>query len=218
MIFPIDGLVERRHGASEKTGRRRDASRNAGHAHSQNTGFGTSAWPYHRPCHPAHIGRRTAGGTGVALSSPAPPGRSRMALFAVGPKRKQSQGQVLSIDRSRQEAAHPGSQPLAEDGAGDWPRDGQGSPSQAKTPAAGGRAGMSLLRFFRRRRSDEEVRREMEHHLAQEYDDNVESGMHPEAARRRAYLEFGSPRRVREDLWSLNSIASLERLARDLRY
>jgi predicted permease len=58
----------------------------------------------------------------------------------------------------------------------------------------------------------------MEHHLAQEYDDNLESGMSSEAARHRANLDFGSRRRVREDLWSLNSIASLERLARDLRY
>ena len=77
---------------------------------------------------------------------------------------------------------------------------------------------MNIQRFFRRRRSDEELRREMEHHLAQEYDDNLESGMHPEAAHRRAYLDFGSPRRVREDLWNLNSIATLESLARDLRY
>ena len=42
--------------------------------------------------------------------------------------------------------------------------------------------------------------------------------MSPDEARRQAYLKFGSPRRVREDLWARNSIAPLENLLRDLRY
>jgi putative ABC transport system permease protein len=77
---------------------------------------------------------------------------------------------------------------------------------------------MSIRRFFRRRRSDEELRREIEQHIALERDQNVDRGMSPDEARRKAYLRFGSPQHVREDLWKMNSIASLESLLRDIRY
>src|ERR1700735_3610019 len=77
---------------------------------------------------------------------------------------------------------------------------------------------MSLRRFFRRRRSDEELRCEMEEHLALECEENVAGGMAEEEARRRAYLKFGSQRRVREDLWRMNSVALLEGVVRDVRY
>jgi putative ABC transport system permease protein len=77
---------------------------------------------------------------------------------------------------------------------------------------------MSLRRFFRRRRSDEELKQEMEQHLALECDENIARGMNQEAAQRQAYLKFGSPRRVREDLWETNSMALFENLARDVRY
>jgi predicted permease len=77
---------------------------------------------------------------------------------------------------------------------------------------------MSLRRFFKRRLSDEEVNLEMENHLALEYDENLARGMSKDEARHQAYLKFGSPRRVREDLWMKNSIAPLENLLRDLRY
>jgi len=42
--------------------------------------------------------------------------------------------------------------------------------------------------------------------------------MSEEEAHRQAYLKFGSPRRVRENLWQQNSIAPLENIVRDLRY
>ena len=77
---------------------------------------------------------------------------------------------------------------------------------------------MSFLRFFRRRLGDEGLSREMEQHLALECDENVARGMSEEEARRQAYLKFGSPQRVREDLWKMNSVAWLENLTRDVRY
>ena len=42
---------------------------------------------------------------------------------------------------------------------------------------------MSLSRFFRRSRWDDERAREIEAHLAIEIDDNIARGMTPEAAR-----------------------------------
>jgi putative ABC transport system permease protein len=77
---------------------------------------------------------------------------------------------------------------------------------------------MSLRRFFKRRFNDEELRIETENYLALEYDENLARGMNHEEARHQAYLKFGSPRRVREDLWAKNSIAPLENVLRDLRY
>jgi putative ABC transport system permease protein len=77
---------------------------------------------------------------------------------------------------------------------------------------------MTFRRFFRRRRSDEELQREIEQHLALDRDQNLERGMGPEEARRKAYLKFGSPQQVREELWKRNSIAPLENLLRDIRY
>jgi hypothetical protein len=77
---------------------------------------------------------------------------------------------------------------------------------------------MSLRRFFRRRRSDEELKSELDQHLALERDQNIERGMLPDEARRRAYLKLGSPQKVREGLWNMNSIAPLEKLLRDIRY
>src|ERR1700743_1064666 len=77
---------------------------------------------------------------------------------------------------------------------------------------------MSLRRFFRRRRSDEELRCEMEEHLALECDENLARGMDQEEARRQAYLKFGSQRRVHEDVWKMNSIAFLETTVRDVRH
>jgi len=77
---------------------------------------------------------------------------------------------------------------------------------------------MSLIRFFRRRPDDAEVSLEIENHISLEYDENVARGMSEEEAHRQAYLKFGSPRRVRENLWQQNSIAPLENIVRDLRY
>jgi predicted permease len=77
---------------------------------------------------------------------------------------------------------------------------------------------MRLGRFFHRRSWDRERAEEIEAHLMSEIDDNLAAGMTPEEARRRAYLKFGNPVRVREEIWQMNSIAMLESFLRDVRY
>src|SRR5882762_4402985 len=77
---------------------------------------------------------------------------------------------------------------------------------------------MFISRYFRRRRRDEELTREMEHHLALEIDLNIARGMDSNEARRKAYLKFGSRSQVREQLWNRNSIVILDKTLRDLRY
>jgi predicted permease len=77
---------------------------------------------------------------------------------------------------------------------------------------------MSLRRYWRRRAWDEERQQELEAHLAQEINDNVARGMAPEEGRRRAYLKLGNPTTIREEIWKMNSLVSVEELGRDLRY
>jgi predicted permease len=74
------------------------------------------------------------------------------------------------------------------------------------------------MSIFNRSNSDAELDLEMQNHIALEIDENLARGMSADEARRQAYLKFGSPRRVREDLWTRNSIGPLENLLRDLRY
>jgi predicted permease len=74
------------------------------------------------------------------------------------------------------------------------------------------------MRFFRRRRRDDEVQREIEQHLALERDLNLERGMSDSEASRQASIKFGSRQRVREQIRTRNSIAPLEKLIRDIRY
>lgn len=77
---------------------------------------------------------------------------------------------------------------------------------------------MSMRKYFRRQRWDRERALEIEAHLQNEIDENIAVGMAPEEARRRAYLKFGNPTRVREEIWRMNSVAILENLSRDVRY
>jgi predicted permease len=77
---------------------------------------------------------------------------------------------------------------------------------------------MNWRRFFRRSASDGELVQEIDLYLAEETDDNVAQGMGAEEARRRAYLKFGNPTRVREETWKMNSIAPFEGLLRNVRY
>jgi predicted permease len=76
---------------------------------------------------------------------------------------------------------------------------------------------MSARRLFRRRQSDTDLRQEMEMHLAEEIAENIERGMTVDEARRQAYVKFGSPRRVREQLWQQNSLPVVDTLWRDMR-
>jgi macrolide transport system ATP-binding/permease protein len=77
---------------------------------------------------------------------------------------------------------------------------------------------VSLMRFFRRSKRDEELARELDSHLAHEIDDNLARGMNAEEARRQAYLKLGNPLRIRDTVWETNRIAWLEDTWRDFRY
>jgi putative ABC transport system permease protein len=77
---------------------------------------------------------------------------------------------------------------------------------------------MHWRRFFRRKRSDAELAQEIELHLAQEIADNRTRGMSEEEAGRQAHLKFGSTRRVREEIWQINTFALLDNVWRDLKY
>jgi putative ABC transport system permease protein len=77
---------------------------------------------------------------------------------------------------------------------------------------------MSWRRFFRRGPADAELVQEIDVHLAEEIDENVARGMRADEAKRRAYLKFGNPTKMREATWTSNSIAPLESLLRNLRY
>lgn len=77
---------------------------------------------------------------------------------------------------------------------------------------------MSWLRFFHRRRSDNELQQEIEGFLIEETAANEAQGMRPEEARRQARLKLGSAEKVREALWTQNSSALLSDFARDLKY
>jgi putative ABC transport system permease protein len=75
---------------------------------------------------------------------------------------------------------------------------------------------MNLRRFFQRRRDDAELQKEMEAHLAEEVAENIDRGMSPADAHRRARIKFGSPEVVRESLWQQNTLF-IDRLLGDLR-
>ena len=76
---------------------------------------------------------------------------------------------------------------------------------------------MSSRRFFRRKQSDTELRQEMEMHLAEEIAENIERGMYADEARRQAYVKFGSPRRVREEVWR-KLLLVVDSIWRDMRH
>ncbi len=77
---------------------------------------------------------------------------------------------------------------------------------------------MGRMRFFRRRELDAEVQQEMELHLEYEITENIEQGMTPAAARRQAYLKFGSPQRVREEVWRWNTVSAVDSFLREMGY
>jgi predicted permease len=77
---------------------------------------------------------------------------------------------------------------------------------------------MRMFRFFRRRRSDFDLTREIAAHLNEERAEYIARGLTPEEADRFARIKLGSVRRVHEDLWYQNSLAFLEGILRDLKY
>jgi len=77
---------------------------------------------------------------------------------------------------------------------------------------------MSVSRFFFRKRSDEELRLEIEEHIEFERDLNLERGLGEKEAARQALIKFGSRQRVREEIWRMNSVTFFEKLLHDLSY
>jgi predicted permease len=77
---------------------------------------------------------------------------------------------------------------------------------------------MSLRRFFRRTQDDADLVREIDLHIAEETEENIAHGMPSEEARRQAFVKFGNPQRVREDVWHQNTVTFIDNLWRDLRY
>lgn len=77
---------------------------------------------------------------------------------------------------------------------------------------------MRIFRFFRRRRSDFDLTREIAAHFNEERAEYIARGLSPEEADRFARIKFGSARRVHEDLWYQNSLAAFEGILRDLKY
>jgi predicted permease len=77
---------------------------------------------------------------------------------------------------------------------------------------------MSVHRYFFRKRSDEDLRREIEEHIELERYLNLERGLNEKEAARHALIKFGSRQRVREDIWRMNSVTFFEKLLRDLSY
>ncbi len=77
---------------------------------------------------------------------------------------------------------------------------------------------MGLLRFFRRRRWDEERARELQSYIDMETDDNVARGLSPEEARHAAERKLGNPLGIREEIYLMNTVGIVDALAQDLRY
>ena len=77
---------------------------------------------------------------------------------------------------------------------------------------------MPFLKFFRRKRRDEDAAREIASYIAIETDDNIARGMAPQAAHDAAVRKFGNATRVREEIYWMNTIRPIDTLWQDLRY
>lgn len=77
---------------------------------------------------------------------------------------------------------------------------------------------MSLGRFFRRAKWDQERLKEIESYLQIETDENVARGMPYREAHAVARRKLGNSTLVREEIYRMNTITFLDTLARDVRY
>ena len=73
-------------------------------------------------------------------------------------------------------------------------------------------------RFFRRGLTERRLEAELRFHLDQQVADYVAAGMTPEAARRRARLEFGGLDQVKEECREVGAARFIETLIQDVRY
>jgi predicted permease len=77
---------------------------------------------------------------------------------------------------------------------------------------------MSWCRFFRRAHWDAERARELDSYLQIETDAQIARGLSPEDARAAARRKLGNATRIREEIYTMNSIGWLETLWQDLRH
>lgn len=76
---------------------------------------------------------------------------------------------------------------------------------------------MSITRFLRRRRWDDERAREIGAHLAIEIDENIARGMTPERARAAARRKLGNATLIREEIYRMTSAPASSRRTSRLR-
>ena len=69
---------------------------------------------------------------------------------------------------------------------------------------------MGWTRFFRRGRWDAERAAELDEYLAAETADNIARGMPSQEARLAAIRKLGSPGRIREEIYTMNTVDALD--------
>jgi predicted permease len=77
---------------------------------------------------------------------------------------------------------------------------------------------MAWTKFFRRSERDEDTAREIASYIAIETDDNIARGMTPQAAHDAAVRKFGNPTKVREEIYWMNTVRSVDTIWQDLKY
>jgi predicted permease len=77
---------------------------------------------------------------------------------------------------------------------------------------------MSWTRFLRRGRWDDERARELQSYIEIEASDNIARGMTPDAARHAACRKLGNRTRIREEIYTMNTMGVLDTWGRDVRY
>ncbi|HMD35833.1 MAG TPA: ABC transporter permease [Vicinamibacterales bacterium] len=77
---------------------------------------------------------------------------------------------------------------------------------------------MSLTRFFKRGRWDDERARELESYIAIETDENIARGLSPAEARTAALRKIGNRTLIREHIYQMNTVSAIDNAWRDVRY
>src|SRR5205085_12119842 len=158
----------------------------------------------HREGHRIQVGRRVAGGAGIALSGAAPAHQTKMDFRGRGHFGEQPARQVLPADVRGPEATEGGDQQVGQTGGSD----------RADPPASG--LGGQVMR--RGKRMMEELDADIREHIERETQDNIERGTTPEEARYAAMRKFGNVMRVKEETREVWCSTWLDELWQDLRF